>query len=1469
MSNGDGENTNSIASIRYYRLTDENAKTFYDEWRLKTMAIIRKKGWSRPFEHPDEDIPTTTPASTASEAQKEMFKSNEEAYDQVLMGCSGVPLGIVRRAGGNVRLAFELLDEKFAEKDESNLTELLQEFTGCKLEDTETDPDVWFLKIDAINTKLKSINEDYEKKAYEMKAHLLGNLPAGYEDVKTKICGKEADYSVRQIEREIAKKWKRDFFLATPEGSIKSTSKQTNVAFNVEDRRGGNPRALPKTKWSGAKKFKGKCRKCGQQGHKANDCRSTKKVCFECGKEGHFARDCTSKSKSETGMFVGMLWCQTIADSKTTKSEEAAGSQFGKYLMDSGASCHVVGTKEGLVNIHNCKDQVLIGDNSAMEATLEGTLYLETKEKILIRLEQVKVVPGIAKDIISIGQLVKAGNNVEMGRGQMLIRNPSGGKILIEQRDQPLFYLEARKVKQGLDHHKVFPILKSSNPSAKNDNHESGWTLVKGKGSSKFNKVIDINDAHELFGHISEGPLKTILREMKYVIIGDRRSCEACAYAKAKAKGVSKTPSKPAETKGERLYIDISGPYKKTVKGNQFWVLVVDDKTRKAWSFFVPRKTEARKAFEHLVLKLKGANVAVKYLRCDNAGENLKGIGEVCRDHGIKLELTAPYTPQTNGVVERKFVTIRDRAQAIMLGAQLSHDHQSQLWAEAIMTATKLHNAVPNMASSPNSPDQLWYGEHPRILNHLVQWGRIGYVKERGHVNKLSPKSTKMVCMGYADDHAGDVYRMFNPDTGRVIESRDITWADWHGSQAIPESLKMFANGSVDTTDDYIGEDEPPPEPSLPRTTPIEIVDHDMDDPPAGAGRNVDDTPPVNHPQGTPAPTPRPNRLARELAKLNTYYNPTTAGPGAANDNADEPQENNNADVQEVFNVQLSSDPGEPKTFQEAINSPEKGKWIAAIKGELENFIKRKVWTPTKLTTLREGQKPIKVKWVFKKKQEQDGSTRCKGRIVVKGYVQIPGVDFTNTHSPVAQDSSIKVTLALAMAQKDWTVEMIDIEAAFLEADLDEDIYIEWPLGAKEFGYFTEVEMDQTCLKLEKAMYGCVQSPLMFFKTYSKHLETMGLTQSLADPCIWYKHDENQQLVLLVAVYVDDCIVAGTKNEVESFKTGVKKRFNITDLGPIKKHLGVWYEHRKDNDGQEYFRMTMEGYKNDILNDWKEITGKDAKPAKTPGFPGESLSKNQGNEVDKESYRKLLGRLMWFVRKLMPEALNSIRELAMYMDNPGEEHWRAMGRLIGYIAGQGEIELRLMKPRDFKVYAYVDSNYATNKETRKSVTGYFVTIGGCLVAAASKTQPSVTLSSTEAEYIAASMCATEIQFIQMLLEELMPTADTRPATLFEDNTGAIFLMENQAVGNRTKHIDIRWHHLRSLMRGENPRLEVVFTRSESNFADLATKNVTENIHTHLASQLKDGRIARVIFDNAEREDVKNRRISFVEHRVSE
>ena len=677
----------------------------------------------------------------------------------------------------------------------------------------------------------------------------------------------------------------------------------------------------------------------------------------------------------------------------------------------------------------------------------------------------------------------------------------------------------------------------------------------------------------------------------------------------------------------------------------------------------------------------------------------------MCHENGIVLELTPPNSPQYNGVVERKFVTLRDRAHAMMLGAHLNDVHQGKLWAEAVYTATRIHNSVPNRNGA--APDSLWYGKPSTLLDHLVQWGRIGYVTIRDkRPNKLTKKSVKMVFLGYANDHAGDVYRFYNPETLRVIESRDVVWAEWHGGQEVPASLKMFANGDmkVDLTDDQIIDDYD----SLLGVKPhVVVMDEELVSAP-GAGRKDGETvtPEANTPEPQPAAetqqaSRRKDRVQRELAKLQTYYNPAVV-------EIDETpvEEDGKDEIHYVFNAALSSDPGEPKSIGEALQSKNRMQWIQAIRKEIENFLTRKAWKKVTKTALAPGQRPISTKWVFKVKNEQDGSVRYKGRLCVRGFVQVPGIDFTLTHSPVATDVSIKIVLGITLFfdDKGWEAEMLDIEAAFLEATLDEDVYIDWPEGLVMFGFVDEEETHNTVLKLEKAMYGAVQAPLAFWKENANHLRRMGMMQSKTDPCVWYKVKDDK-LWLIVAVYVDDIVYSGDEEARQWFKNEVQKRFKITDLGKLKKHLGVWYEKKRDEKGP-YYQLTMQKYQSDLISDWKARTGREPRRAATPGYPGECLSKNtDGDAVDVEGYRMLLGKLMWFCKKIMPECGNAVRELASYMDNPGEAHWRAMERLVGYIANHDPATLTLRQPRDLKVYGYVDSNFATNKDNRKSVTG--------------------------------------------------------------------------------------------------------------------------------------------------------------------
>jgi hypothetical protein len=166
---------------------------------------------------------------------------------------------------------------------------------------------------------------------------------------------------------------------------------------------------------------------------------------------------------------------------------------------------------------------------------------------------------------------------------------------------------------------------------------------------------INIIEAHDKYGHIGETALRATLKSLSVTVTGTLKSCEGLALAKAKAKKVPKTTLLKSTAPGERMYTNISGSYKKSLIGSNYWVLFVDQYSSKAWNFFVRRKSMMAKVADKLFTKLKSAGYT---LCCNNAGENVTGLSKVCETHGIKEEFTAPHTPQQNGVVERKFVTI-------------------------------------------------------------------------------------------------------------------------------------------------------------------------------------------------------------------------------------------------------------------------------------------------------------------------------------------------------------------------------------------------------------------------------------------------------------------------------------------------------------------------------------------------------------------------------------------------------------------------------------------------------------------------------------------------------------------------------------------------------------------------------------------------------------------------------------------
>jgi hypothetical protein len=214
--------------------------------------------------------------------------------------------------------------------------------------------------------------------------------------------------------------------------------------------------------------------------------------------------------------------------------------------------------------------------------------------------------------------------------------------------------------------------------------------------------------------------------------------------------------------------------------------------------------------------------------------------------------------------------------------------------------------------------------------------------------------------------------------------------------------------------------------------------------------------------------------------------------------------------------------------------------------------------------------------------------------------------------------------------------------------------------------------------------------------------------------------------------------------------------------------------------------------------------------------------------------------LMYLVKHSRPDIANATRELTKVLDGATEAHWKAMMRIIKFVLDTSLYALRL-QPNGIgsgkvTLRGISDSEFAGDRETRKSVYGYVTYYCGAPISWKSKSGDSVTLSSTEAEYYASSETAKELLFIHNLIISMEKNLEL-PIIMNVDNTGAIYLANNFTTGPRTKHIDIRAHFVRELII--NGILKVVFVKSEDNDADIFTKNVSEDLFVKHSDKLMD------------------------------
>ena len=427
-----------------------------------------------------------------------------------------------------------------------------------------------------------------------------------------------------------------------------------------------------------------------------------------------------------------------------------------------------------------------------------------------------------------------------------------------------------------------------------------------------------------------------------------------------------------------------------------------------------------------------------------------------------------------------------------------------------------------------------------------------------------------------------------------------------------------------------------------------------------------------------------------------------------------------------------------------------------------------------------------------------------QGQVVARGFEQQDGIDYLETFAPVVRWETIKILIALDV-HLNWPIHQLDVLTAFLNGLLKEDVYMYQPPG------FIRACTEHLVCKLLNSLYGLRQSPRAWYARLHAALLAWHLTQSQADPNLYFAHVGKDTIALLV--YVDDIIVTGSNPLlITQLKNHLHQIFKTNDLGPIQKYLGVQFD--RDSTG---LRMHQTEYALSILHLFQM---ENCTPSYTPLPEGLILSKDSHTPlVDATLYMMLVGKLL-FLTKTRPDISHAVSVVSRFMQNPQEAHLQAAKHVLRYVRRYPDLGLFFKQGEENGLHGYTDADYGQDIDDRISVGAYIFFIGNSPISWNSKKQNSTSRSSCESKYRALAQCSCEAIWIRSLFQELK-ILDHKPTSLFCDNQSSIKLSYNPVFHEKSKHFEIDYHFTRQKV--ENNTIKVEFIPTQEQPADILTK----------------------------------------------
>jgi histone deacetylase 1/2 len=1147
---------------------------------------------------------------------------------------------------------------------------------------------------------------------------------------------------------------------------------------------------------------------------------SNKRICQICKKDNHEAKQCYFRYEED--------------DQYRGRPTEAYGIDTNWYA-DSGATNHVTGELEKMTvhDKYSGKEKVQTASGTGMNISNIGHAIFHTPSRKL-HLNNILHVPASAKSLASVHKLAKDNHAFfEFHPDFFLIKDQDTRKILHHGR-----------CKGGL-----YPLIQKEGLESK-----YGAFGVHIPSTSLW---------HSRLGHPSIPIVQKIISQNKLPC--DRSKslesvCDSCQRAKSHQLPYS-ISNKISSAPLQLIYSDVWGPAPISVGRYNYYVSFIDDYSKYTWIYLLKHKSDVFHVFQDFQ-KLVERKLSTKILcvQSDWGGEYAK-LNSFFKQVGITHRVSCPHAHQQNGAAERKHRHIVEVGLALLAHASMP----LKFWDQAFLAATYLINLLPSKVINFEVPSTRLLQEQPDYSN-LRTFGCACWPNLRPYNSrKLSFRSTQCAFLGYSSMHKG--FKCLDISTGRIYISRDVVFdeAVFPFSQLHPNAgallrkeIVLLPSSLLNPGDDFctasditnanvpanasgaqeniageldsqvpgepvfmpgavqhgaagpssqsdgdsgtaIGGD--PSDPIVPVTADADVLgdassdhageDHAGESPSDHAGDAVlDDANAASPPASNHTLTPTSPSVSPPVPAQPRHQTRLQSGISKPKKLYDG-----------MIRYGLFSATGEPNSVEEALADP---RWRQAMEAEVQALDRNHTWH---LVPNKSRHNVIDCKWVFKIKRKADGSIdRYKARLVAKGFKQRYGIDYEDTFSPVVKMATIRLVLSVAVSSG-WCLRQLDVQNAFLHGVLEEEVYMKQPPG------FENSETPGYICKLDKAIYGLKQAPRAWYSRLSSKLITLGFVPSKSDMSLFIYNKYGITIYMLI--YVDDIIVTSSSPEaVTALLAHLKEDFALKDLGKLHYFLGI--EVREEANG---ITLSQAKYAQDIL---KRVGMLGCKPCTTPLSASDKLSNYAGDPLSPEDatrYRSIVGALQYLTIS-RPDLSFAVNRVCQFLHAPTSVHWTAVKRILRYVQHTVGFGMHIQKNWSSVISAFSDADWAGDPDDRRSTGGFAVFFGSNLISWSARKQPTVSRSSTEAEYKAMANATAEIIWLEQLVAE-MGIKLQRTSILWCDNLGATYLSANPVFHSRAKHIEIDFHFVRE--RVMRKQLQVRFITSGDQLADGFTK----------------------------------------------